>query len=665
MAAIVFLDEIDPSEVNGLVIGAVVTYNDMCNDNRGLVYEIGAMVKVAYIDEPGLTEVLATDLELDNKRTGWKLTGETESEGAAFAARDIALTARSQRMEKQEQSRNEQEALRAEGHKVLEKLMPPGTKAALVATLVEDKSDMMSDYFGHINVREVLLAFSTHARDLFPEMRKAAKTSGFEEVAHLIEPNSKHEHREKYSMGAGYYLKDGYRDSTGWHIRKIPLDYTHGKGELALLIMKEGGNQLPNGNPKPPTTAAPVTAGVVLQKNTQYNGIELIFPGKPSAAIRDRLKSVGFRWHRVKKLWYAKDKPAQRAVAEELAGETPTPKQQADTVKAVQQANGDKLRNLADKMQGQIDDKLDPGCGRQNPTARRARMAASMIADGESLQRVQMVLYGMADDLDGGTLPEILQRVDSKAVITDILQLESYYQAYPDNGRHMGDEATKKRLRKAGVSTDNMTYYAEALTNYIKPVSAEQKQAKAIKELEQDLIGVKIDGFFPTPKPVIDLMIERAEISVFDSTLLEPSAGKGDIADALREQFPDNPLTVLEINDRLRKILESKNYSILEWDFMDLGQNARFDRILMNPPFEHLTDIDHIQRAYEHLRPGGRIVCLMSESPFFRSDRKAADFRAWLEEVNGYAEKLEEGSFKGAESFRQTGINSRMVIIDR
>jgi len=28
------------------------------------------------------------------------------------------------------------------------------------------------------------------------------------------------EHREKYSMGNGYYLKDGFRDNTGWEVRK-------------------------------------------------------------------------------------------------------------------------------------------------------------------------------------------------------------------------------------------------------------------------------------------------------------------------------------------------------------------------------------------------------------------------------------------------------------
>jgi hypothetical protein len=29
------------------------------------------------------------------------------------------------------------------------------------------------------------------------------------------------EHKEKYSMGAGYYLKDGHSNSSGWAVKKV------------------------------------------------------------------------------------------------------------------------------------------------------------------------------------------------------------------------------------------------------------------------------------------------------------------------------------------------------------------------------------------------------------------------------------------------------------
>jgi hypothetical protein len=48
------------------------------------------------------------------------------------------------------------------------------------------------------------------------------------------------------------------------------------------------------------------------------NGIELYFDGKPSAAIIERLKAAFFRWHNVKKCWYAKSTAEAEAIAQEL-----------------------------------------------------------------------------------------------------------------------------------------------------------------------------------------------------------------------------------------------------------------------------------------------------------------------------------------------------------
>jgi hypothetical protein len=44
----------------------------------------------------------------------------------------------------------------------------------------EDESDLMSDYHGSQTVKTVYLAFSSHLRDLFPELRKAS--ANFEET---------------------------------------------------------------------------------------------------------------------------------------------------------------------------------------------------------------------------------------------------------------------------------------------------------------------------------------------------------------------------------------------------------------------------------------------------------------------------------------------------
>lgn len=46
-----------------------------------------------------------------------------------------------------------------------------------------------------------------------------------------------------------------------------------------------------------------------LTLNQELNGIEISFDAKPIQSTLDGLKKLGFRWHRQKKLWYAKQTP--------------------------------------------------------------------------------------------------------------------------------------------------------------------------------------------------------------------------------------------------------------------------------------------------------------------------------------------------------------------
>ena len=42
----------------------------------------------------------------------------------------------------------------------------------------------------------------------------------------------------------------------------------------------------------------------VINKNQQFNSLEITFEGKPSAEVRNALKALKFRWHGQKKVWY-------------------------------------------------------------------------------------------------------------------------------------------------------------------------------------------------------------------------------------------------------------------------------------------------------------------------------------------------------------------------
>ena len=45
------------------------------------------------------------------------------------------------------------------------------------------------------------------------------------------------------------------------------------------------------------------------------------------------------------------------------------------------------------------------------------------------------------------------------------------------------------------------------------------------------------------------------------------------------------------------------------------GELGTFDRIVMNPPFDHGADIRHIEHARGKLKPGGRLVAICAAGP--------------------------------------------------
>ena len=218
------------------------------------------------------------------------------------------------------------------------------------------------------------------------------------------------------------------------------------------------------------------------------------------------------------------------------------------------------------------------------------------------------------------------------------------------------------RVKKVGLDTPQQWEEArEALLpmwQRAEDAFTESEDTKKIRELTAQARWAKIPDYFPTPKVIIDQMMEMADIQPGD-VVLEPSAGKGDIAEALKAAGAD--VIVGETSTTLREILSRKGFELGPRDFLE--HSGQYNKIVQNPPFGKGADIDHVRHAYAQLAEGGRLVSVTSEGPFFREDRKATAFRAWLDSVDGYSVKLPAGSFKSSE--RPTGVATRLVVIDR
>ena len=175
--------------------------------------------------------------------------------------------------------------------------------------------------------------------------------------------------------------------------------------------------------------------------------------------------------------------------------------------------------------------------------------------------------------------------------------------------------------------------------------------------LENGSIAVERDGFFETPIKIVNRMLELVPITE-RCLILEPSAGLGAIAKNLPAER--GLIICVEKNPDRAAQLEDYGFETYCADFLNWGPQDKFGLIYMNPPFEELQDIDHVMHAYDLLADGGYIVSVMSESPFFRTDKKAIKFRYWLDGCySHYAEKLPAGSFKES----GTGVNARLIVI--
>lgn len=310
-----------------------------------------------------------------------------------------------------------------------------------------------------------------------------------------------------------------------------------------------------------------------------------------------------------------------------------------------------RLRSMADKLTDQVEAKRSPMT--QNATPKRTLEYKSRLIEGDRLDRVQTALYAIADALEAGTWPDkVPSKADLMRYLTHRTDGSGGYYEIIDTGEYSCTEPGAALVQALALPTGQFKIDQE-------------KRAKAY-EIESKIlafVGCKIPGFFVTHKEGAERVIYEADIQKGE-TVLEPSAGTGNLADLAREAGGD--VYCIEIRPALAEILELKGHDVKCCDFLDRRTGSIHDKIIMNPPFEKGQDIDHVRLAYSLLKKdGGRLVAIMSEGTFFRSDSKASGFRTWLEDVGGWSDNLPEGSFAKAGEVNRTGTATRIVVIEK
>lgn len=176
---------------------------------------------------------------------------------------------------------------------------------------------------------------------------------------------------------------------------------------------------------------------------------------------------------------------------------------------------------------------------------------------------------------------------------------------------------------------------------------------------EKDMNDYK--EFYPTPEELVNKMLDGVNLN-YVKTVLEPSAGKGDIVQGLKShaKYQNLDIDCVEINKDLRNCLKGAGYRVVGDDFLTYSTMKQYDLIVMNPPFSngdaHLLKALKMQQRY-----GGAVVALVKagtiRNPYTNLRKELVQM---IENADGTVEYLEY-AFLDAE--RQTDVEIALVKV--
>lgn len=178
--------------------------------------------------------------------------------------------------------------------------------------------------------------------------------------------------------------------------------------------------------------------------------------------------------------------------------------------------------------------------------------------------------------------------------------------------------------------------------------------------------------FYPTPETLAARMVDMVDTKRVHF-VLEPSAGKGDLVDKLKNKMSyygysnitgkhgsDVEVDCIEKDVNLQNLLKGAGKRLIFDDFLKFETFKKYDLILMNPPFSEGDK--HLLKALEMMKNGGQVVCLLNsetlKNPYSNSRKELLQKLKQLDAEIKYL----DGAFTEAE--RQTTVEVALIYVD-
>jgi hypothetical protein len=351
-----------------------------------------------------------------------------------------------------------------------------------------------------------------------------------------------------------------------------------------------------------------------------------------------------------------KEKVVSKPVKEPKEEKSPKPKYDKEKIIAGLEKRLEAVKKKAESISTDI---------HGNYTHKRASEAEHRAKEKQRQEQwartIEVIIEKWRDD----TLPEELKTIRS---VSDIETIQIHKFPNPpdddcpiDGWYRQEYPARLKKFQNLGITSYEQQKDISLILNQYGALnrSPEEERKINLSNKIKEFRGMKIPGFFPTPDGLIDIMIDRAELDN-GMTILEPSAGLGNIPDRIIARGYDCNIDCCERQKSLVEILGLKGYKVPAYDFFDLNPFP-YDRIIMNPPFEKGQDVEHVTRAFnQYLKEEGILVSIMSSGVRSNQQQKFVDFRELVDHHGDFYD-VPAGSFK--DSFNPTGVSVCICVL--
>lgn len=179
-----------------------------------------------------------------------------------------------------------------------------------------------------------------------------------------------------------------------------------------------------------------------------------------------------------------------------------------------------------------------------------------------------------------------------------------------------------------------------------------------------------LEDFYPTPLNLIHKLLSKVDFK-YISNVLEPSGGKGDLAEAILEKMKSVrgnsynreeivcDLDIIEINTDLQYILKGKKFRVVHDNFLTYETYKTYSAIIANFPFSE--GCKHALKSLDMIKQGGQLVAILNAETLrntYSNERK--DLMRKLTDLNAEIEYI-ESAFEDAE--RKTSVEIAIINV--